>query len=339
MKKYIYSNRKEIEMKNANQNNVNELNNLNRKEPKITRIKECIDFSPESKQDSFFIKKKSNIGNYAFVEIIHKKTRTNKNLMEAKSKRNNDIIQDKIVSKNINSNNNNENEGVDNNNKIENISINNNINTKNDIKNNNKIYKKFECKINIKLNEDKKDKEKEDKNKEKEKEKEEKMEKNEEKKEKEKEDLNLSQIRLHSSFSKDKNKQKKINYEDNMPKLYTYKTNINKNNDKKERKNSSISKKEDKIIIEKKGNHNLHICDSVDKDKKYKKACKSKETNHQINESISNKKLNCSFRSINYSHSKPKKLKNILNKKSLKNHLFKYFSNESKKKFIQQIWN
>ena len=117
-----------------------------------------------------------------------------------------------------------------------------------------------------------------------------------------------------------------------MPRLYTYKININKNNDKKERKNSSISKKEDKTIIEKKSNHHLHICDSVDKDKKYKKACKSKETNHQINESISNKKLNCSFRSINYSHSKPKKLKNILNKKSLKNHLFQYFSNESKKK-------
>ena len=27
MKKYIYSNRKEIEMKNANQNNVNKINN------------------------------------------------------------------------------------------------------------------------------------------------------------------------------------------------------------------------------------------------------------------------------------------------------------------------
>ena len=74
MKKYIYSNRKEIEMKNANQNNVNELNNLNRKETKLTKIKECIDFPPESKQDSFFIKKKSNIGNYAFHGFQTKKS-------------------------------------------------------------------------------------------------------------------------------------------------------------------------------------------------------------------------------------------------------------------------
>ena len=135
MKKYIYSNRKEIEMKNANQTNINEINTLNKKEATLNKIKECIKTTPENKQDSFFIKKKSTIGNYAFVEIIHKKTRTNKNLIEAKSKIKNDVINNKLISKNIHSRNNNENENI-NNNKIENISINNNVNNKNEIKNN-----------------------------------------------------------------------------------------------------------------------------------------------------------------------------------------------------------
>ena len=78
----------------------------------------------------------------------------------------------------------------------------------------------------------------------------------------------------------------------------------------------------------------MYICDSFDKEKKYKKICKSKETNHQINESINNQfnnYHNCSFKYINFSHSKSKKIKNIINKKSLKN-LFQYFSSDSKKK-------
>ena len=37
-KKYIYSNRKEIEMKNANQTNANQSNDINSKESKITKI-------------------------------------------------------------------------------------------------------------------------------------------------------------------------------------------------------------------------------------------------------------------------------------------------------------
>ena len=79
MKKYIYSNRKEIEMKNSNQNNVNKINNINIKETKFTKIKDCINTQHDNKQDSILIKKQSNIKNYAFVEIIHKRERTNKN--------------------------------------------------------------------------------------------------------------------------------------------------------------------------------------------------------------------------------------------------------------------
>ena len=77
MKKYIYSNRKEIEMKNANQNNINEKNVLNNKEVKLSKLKDAIsspnDNKHDNKQDSFLIKKQSNIKNYAFLEIIHKK--------------------------------------------------------------------------------------------------------------------------------------------------------------------------------------------------------------------------------------------------------------------------
>ena len=138
MKKYIYSNRKEIEMKNANQNNINSVNSLNKTETKLTKIKECINTSLENKQDSFFIKKKSNIGNYAFVEIIHKKSRTNKNLIEAKSKRKNDIIKENFIPKHL-SRNNNENENINSNNKNDNISFNNSYYIINEIKNYNKL--------------------------------------------------------------------------------------------------------------------------------------------------------------------------------------------------------
>ena len=148
MKKYIYSNRKEIEMKNANQNNINSVNSLNKTETKLTKIKECINTSLENKQDSFFIKKKSNIGNYAFVEIIHKKSRTNKNLIEAKSKRKNDI-KENFIPKHL-SRNNNENENINSNNKNDNISFNNSYYIINEIKNYNKL------KINNKIIDSKK---------------------------------------------------------------------------------------------------------------------------------------------------------------------------------------
>ena len=352
MKKYIYSNRKEIEAKNANQNNINEINSLQKKEATITKIKDYMNTSLESKQDSFFIKKKSTIGNYAFVEIIHKKTRTNKNLIEAKSKIKNDNLKEQFISKNKLSRNNNENENINGKNTNENISINNSIYFKNETKiynkhNNNKI---IGSKINLRLVEEKKEKEKEEKKetkkddkKEKEKEekkdirKEEKKDQKNEEKKNQKEDYIFTHIRLITSLSKDKNKPKKIDYEDNIPRLFTFKCNINKKYNNTERKNSSISKKETKNL-EKKNNHDLHICNSIDGDKKYKKYCKSKETNHQVNESISNKTLNCSFRAINYSHSKPKKLKAMLNKKNiLKNHLFQYFSTESKKTICSNL--
>ena len=348
MKKYIYSNRKEIEAKNANQNNINEINALQKKEATITKIKDYMNISLENKQDSFFIKKRSTIGNYAFVEIIHKKARTNKNLIETKSKRKNDNLKYQFISANKLSRSNNENENINSKNANENISINNSTYFKNEPKNyNNHNNKLIGSKINLKTVEekekekeekreikkdDKKDNEKEDKKDINIKKEEKKDQKNEEKKN-QKEENNMSYIGLITSLSKDKNKPKKINYEDNIPRLYTFQNKINQT----ERKNSSITKKEDKNL-EKKNNHNLHICNSIDKDKKYKKNCKSKETNHQVNESISNKKLNCSFRSINYSHSKPKKLKAILNKKNiLKTHLFQYFSNESKKTICSNL--
>ena len=58
-------------------------------------------------------------------------------------------------------------------------------------------------------------------------------------------------------------------------------------------------------------NHSLYICDSFDNDKKTKKSCYSKETNHKDN---SAQKHNYSFRSINLSHSKPKKIKIYIKK-------------------------
>ena len=138
MKKYIYSNRKEIEMKNANQTNVNQIDNIIMKETKFTKIKDCINNSNDNKQDSIIMKKQSNIKNYAFVEIIHRKERTNKNknLIEEKSKRKNDSINDKLSKRMISRNNN---ENINNNNKNENISINNNFNNKKNKNENNNI--------------------------------------------------------------------------------------------------------------------------------------------------------------------------------------------------------
>ena len=185
--------------------------------------------------------------------------------------------------------------------------------------------------------EEKKENDKEDKKDEK---KEIKKDEKDEKKENkiiEKKDKYLSHIRLITSISKEKNQPKKIDYDDNIPKLYTYMSNLNKNkmNNISERINTSIDKKEDESTNKKRNNHSLYICDSYDKEKKYKKICKSRETNHLINESINNQinnYHNCSFRSINFSHSKSKKIKTLLNKKVIKNHLFHYFSSESKKK-------
>ena len=57
--------------------------------------------------------------------------------------------------------------------------------------------------------------------------------------------------------------------------------------------------------------------------------CKLKKGNHLMNESSSNKKLNYSFKSINYSHSKPRKIKSISN---IKSYLFNYFSSEHESK-------
>ena len=65
----IYSNRKEIEMKNANQINVNQINNINLKETIYVKKKEFIKNNIENKQNSFLIKRENNINN-ALLEII-----------------------------------------------------------------------------------------------------------------------------------------------------------------------------------------------------------------------------------------------------------------------------
>ena len=190
--------------------------------------------------------------------------------------------------------------------------------------------------------EEKKENDKEDKKDEKKEIKKDEKDEKKENKNIEKKDKYLSHIRLITSISKEKNQPKKIDYDDNIPKLYTYMSNLNKNkmNNISERINTSIDKKEDESTKKNRNNHSLYICDSFDKEKKYKKICKSKETNHQINESINNQfnnYHNCSFKSINFSHSKSKKIKNIINKKSLKNHLFQYFSSDSKKKSKESV--
>ena len=122
----IYSNRKEIEMKNANQINVNKINNINIKETIYRKNKEFIKNNIENKQNnSFLVKRDNNINNYVLIEISHKKSKANKNL-EIKTKNINDSL-NKIPNKLILPNNN---ENI-NNNKNENINTNNNINIKN----------------------------------------------------------------------------------------------------------------------------------------------------------------------------------------------------------------
>ena len=102
-------------MKNANQINVNQINNINLKETIYVKKKEFIKNNIENKQNSFLIKRENNINN-ALLEIIHKKSKANKNLKEMKSKTINDISTtkpNKIIllnnNENINSNNKNEN--------------------------------------------------------------------------------------------------------------------------------------------------------------------------------------------------------------------------------------
>ena len=145
MKKYIYSNRKEIEMKNANQNNINQINTVNNKEVKLIKINECLNSSSENKQDSFLIKKKSNTKNCVLVEIFHKNAKTNKNSNKIKSKRKdsfNEKIQNVILS-----------------NKNENNYLN-----KNEIQNNNKLNNSIiGVKSNIKLKEEKEEKKEKEK--------------------------------------------------------------------------------------------------------------------------------------------------------------------------------
>ena len=87
----IYSNRKEIELKNANQTNVNKINNINIKETICMKNKEFIKNNVEHKQNSFLIKRENNINNYVLVEIINKKQKMNKNIAEMNSKKMNDI--------------------------------------------------------------------------------------------------------------------------------------------------------------------------------------------------------------------------------------------------------
>ena len=123
MKKYIYSNRKEIEMKNANQNNVNQINNINKKEMKFTKINECLNSSLESRQDSFLIKKQSNTKNCVLVEIVHKNAKK-KNPNKIKSKRKDNSFNEKLFTQNLLLNNKSENNNL----KKKDIQINNKLN-------------------------------------------------------------------------------------------------------------------------------------------------------------------------------------------------------------------
>ena len=304
-----YSNRKEIEMKNANQINVNQINNINLKETYYMKKKEFIkNNNLDPKQNSFLAKRDSNINNYVLFEITHKKSKANKNLIEMNAKNSNDtanIKQNKLIlrSNNENINSNNKNENISNNINIKNL----NINIKNEIQ-----------KINLKNKEETKEKDKEEKKDENEIKKE-----NEGKKEK---NYTRIHIRLSSSISKEKKVQRRLKNRDNIKLLYTYANNSNENNINKERKNSS----KEKSIDNKNNNHSLYICDYFKKEKKSKKSNYSKEANHKDN--MSEQKHNYSFRSINLSHSREKKLKLGISEKNIKNILFPHFSTTFKKK-------
>ena len=323
----IYSNRKEIEMKNANQINVNQINNINIKETFYMKKKEFIknNINIDSKQNSFLAKRDDNNNNYVLL-IYHKKSKENKNFLEINAKNLNDTINlkhNEFISKNNN-------ENINSNNKNENIAY--NITIKNEIQ-----------KIKYKSKEKKKDKENEiknekisnnnmhnDKDKKNEILKEEKNNKENENKKDDYKQKEKNYKRIHillsSSISKEKKDQRRLKNKDNIKLLYTYANNSNENNIKNDRNNSLKKKSIDNKI----NNHSLYICDYFDKKKKSKKANYSKETFHK--ENMSEQKYNYSFSSINSSHSKEKILKMGISEKNIKNHLFPHFSTTFKKK-------
>jgi len=343
----IYSNRKEIEMKNANQINVNQINNINIKETVYMKKKEFIKNNIDQKpNNSFLVKRDNNINNYVLLEISHKKPKANKNLVEMKAKNFNDISnikQNKLIlrSNNENINNNNKNENISNNINIRNL----NIVTKNEIKKIN--YNSKEDKKENKMDkENKKEIIKNDKNtkinirNEKENKNENKIEEkndkeNETKKEKEEKNYKRIHILLSSSISKEKKAQRGLKNRDNIKLLYTYANNSNENNINKERKNSSNSKNKEKSIDNKLNNHSLYICDSLNNEKKYKKSNYSKEIIHKDN--MSAQKYNCSFRTINSSHSKPKKLKTGISEKYKKSFISSFFHYYIQKKELNKF--
>ena len=265
-------------MKNANQINVNQINNINIKETVYMKKKEFIKNNIDQKQNnSFLVKRDNNINNYVLLEITHKKSKANKNIVEMKAKNLNDslnIKQNKLIlrSNNENINNNNKNENISNNINISNL----NIVTKNEIK-------KINIKEEKKENKIEKDNKKENKN-EKDNKKENKPEKgskkeiiqndksskinskndNEDEIKNEKEEKNYKRIHilLSSSISKEKKAQRGLKNRDNIKLLYTYANNSNENNINKERKNSSNSKNKEKSTDNKLNNHSLYICDT-----------------------------------------------------------------------------
>ena len=244
----IYSNRKEIEMKNANQINVNQINNINIKETVYMKKKEFIKNNIDQKQNnSFLVKRDNNINNYVLLEITHKKSKANKNIVEMKAKNLNDslnIKQNKLIlrSNNENINNNNKNENISNNINIRNL----NIVTKNEIKKINYNNIKEEKKEN-KIEKDNKKENKPEKGSKKEIIQNDKSSKintkndkeDEIKNEKEEKNYKRIHILLSSSISKEKKAQRGLKNRDNIKLLYTYANNSNENNINKERKNSS----------------------------------------------------------------------------------------------------
>ena len=327
-----YSNRKEIEMKNANQINVNKINNINIKETIYMKKKEFIKTNIENKQNSFLEKRDNNISNYYLLDIINKKSKINKNIIEIKSKQINDTLETKknrLIAKSNNKNINNNNENISNNIIQNNI----NMNIKNEIqKINNKNKEEKEEKKENKIEKETKLDNKIEKNFIKEKEnnkqiieKEMLITENENDKKKglnKKVEKNYSRIyiRLSSSISNEKKDQRRLKNKDNIKLLYTYANKFN-DNIKKERINTSISNEKNNS---KKNNHSLYICGSFDEEKRNKKHMYSIETSHKLNKSV--QKHNYSFRSINLSHSKAKKLKLDISEKNIKNHLNNEFS-------------
>ena len=346
----IYSNRKEIEMKNANQINVNQINNINLKETVYRKNKEFIKNDIKNKQNSFLIKRDNNLNNFVLIEIVHKKSKANKNLKEMKTKTMNDTSNSKpnqLILPNNNENiniNNNKNENLSDNINTNNLKPNikyeiQKLNYENKIKDKKeKIPEKEIKKLDKKENENNKvinkNKNEKDFNKTKNDNKElTKLE--DENKMQKTENKNIQKlysrihIRLSSSISKEKKDQRRLKNKDNIKLLYTYANNLNEDKIKKERKNNSNSNNKKKLIDNKNNNHSLYICDSFDTERKNKKYF-SKNTIHK--EYLSEQKFNYSFHSINLSHSKQKKLKLEKSEKNIKYQLFHQFSTTFQKK-------